>query len=158
MTRMIQQRHGRTDFSTMHNCCFNIFYGYVPRAGLPMRRRDFIAGLGLSAVLPRLTQAQQAGRMPLVAILWHGGSPQEEGVLYDAMKAGFTTLGYVAGNNVIFEERFPGETPGQFERFAYNVILEVSETRIAADKLGLAFDAFEAKQPEELDRVFSTIV
>ncbi len=215
-----------------------------------MRRRDFIAGLGLSAVWPALARAQQTRRIPLVAILWHAGSPKEEGVLYDAMKAGFATLGYVAGKNVIFEERFPGETPGRFELFAnelvalkpdvlvavatpsilaaqkatttipivflppldpiklklvnslahpegnltglttiaegvpgkrvqlvkstfpnlsslaiifdpvvaYNVVSEVSETRLAADKLGFSFDAFETKQPEDIDHVFSTIV
>jgi len=215
-----------------------------------MRRRDFIAGLGLSAVWPKLAQAQQAGHIPLVAILWHAGSRQEEGILYDAMHAGFTTLGYVAGKDIIFEERFPGETPGLFERYAnelvalkpdvlvavatpsilaaqkatttipivflppldpvrlklvkslahpegnltglatiaegvpgkrvqllkstfpnlsslalmfdpvaaYNVVPEVSETRIAADKLGISFDAFETKQPEEIDHAFSTIV
>ena len=215
-----------------------------------MKRRDFIVGLGLSAVWPRPVPAQQAGRIPLVAILWHAGSPQEEGVLYDAMHAGFVALDYVAGKNIIFEERFPGETPGRFERFAnelvalkpdvlvavatpsilaaqkatttipivflppldpirlklvkslahpdgnltglttiaegvpgkrvqllkstfpnlsslaimfdpvvaYNVVSEVSETHVAADKLGLSFDAFETKQPEEIDHAFSTIV
>ncbi|MGB9116119.1 ABC transporter substrate-binding protein [Bradyrhizobium sp.] len=216
-----------------------------------MRRRDFIAGLGAStALLPRLTQAEQAGRIPLVAILWHAGSREEEGALYDAMMAGFTALGYVAGKNVRFEERFPGEIPGRFEQFAkelvalqpdvlvavatpsilaaqkttttipivflppldpvqlklvkslarpegnltglttiaegvpgkraqllkrtfpdlsslalmfdpvvaYNVALEVSETRLAAEKLGLAFDTFETKRQEDIDEVFSTIV
>lgn len=87
-----------------------------------MRRRDFIAGLGLSTALPKLTQAQQAGRIPIVGILWHAGSPQEEGILYDAMKAGFTALGYVADKNVVFEERFPGETPGRFEKFANELV------------------------------------
>ncbi len=215
-----------------------------------MRRRDFIAGTGLSAMWPTLARAQKAGRIPLVAILWHAASPQEEGVLYDAMKAGFAALGYVAGKNVIFEERFPGETPGRFELLAnelvalkpdvlvavatpsilaaqkatttipivflppldpvrlklvnslahpegnltglttiadgvpgkrvqllrstfpdlsrlaiifdpvvaYNVVLEVSDTRLAADKLGFSFEAFETRRPEDIDHVFSTIV
>jgi len=214
-----------------------------------MRRRDFIAGSVLSAVCPGLAKAQKAGRIPLVAILWHAASPKEEGVLYDAMKAGFASLGYVEGKNVTFEERFPGETSGRFELFAnelvalkpdvlaavatpsilaaqkatttipivflppldpvrlklvnslahpegnltglttiadgvpgkrvqllkstfpnlaslalifdpvvaYNVVLEVSDTRLAADKLGFSFDAFEATQPEDIDRVFSTV-
>jgi len=215
-----------------------------------MKRREFITLVGGAAALPLTARAQQVGRVPVVAILWHAASPQEEGVLYDAMKAGFATLGYVAGRNVIFEERFPGETPGQFERFAnelvalkpdvlvavatpsilaaqkattaipivflppldpvrlklvnslarpegnltglttiaegvpgkrvqllkstfpnlssvaimfdpvvaYNVVSEVSETRLAANKLGFSFDAFETKQPEDVDHVFSTIV
>jgi putative tryptophan/tyrosine transport system substrate-binding protein len=215
-----------------------------------MKRRDFIAGLGLSTVWRKLARAQQAGHIPLVAILWHAASPQEEGVLYDAMHAGFATLGYVAGKNIIFEERFPGETPGLFERFAnelvalkpdvlvavatpsilaaqkatttipivflppldairlklvnslahpegnltglvtiaegvpgkrvqllkstfpnlsslalifdpvvaYNVVSEVSETRLAADKLSISFDEFQTKQLEEIDHAFSTIV
>jgi putative tryptophan/tyrosine transport system substrate-binding protein len=87
-----------------------------------MKRRDFIVGFGLSTILPRLVLAQQAGRIPLVAILWHAGSPEEEGVLYEAMHTGFAALGYVAGKKIMFEERFPGETPGQFERFANELV------------------------------------
>lgn len=215
-----------------------------------MRRRDFIAGLGASTALPRLTAAEQGARIPLVAILWHAGSREEEGTLYDAMMAGFTTLGYIADKNVRFEERFPGEVPGRFEQFAndlvalkpdvvvavatpsilaaqkatstipivflpppdpvqlnlvkslahpernltglttiaegvpgkrvqllkntfpdlaslaimydpvvaYNVAREVSDTRLAAEKLGLSFDAFETKHQEDIDQAFSEIV
>jgi putative ABC transport system substrate-binding protein len=246
---MTQSGHHRPEFAVMHNAALAGRVWFSAGEG-HMRRRDFIAGLGISAVLPKLAQAQQAGRIPLVAILWHAGSPQEEGVLYDAMKAGFAMLDYIAGKNIIFEERFPGETPGMFERYAnelvalkpdvfvavatpsilaaqkatttipivflppldpirlklvnslahpegnltgfatiaegvpgkrvqllkstfpnltslaliydpvvaYNVVSEVSETRLAADKLGLSFEAFETKEPDDIDQAFSTIV
>ena len=41
---------------------------------------------------------------------------------------------------------------------AYNVVLEVSESRLAAEKLGLSFEAFETRQPDDIDHAFSTII
>jgi putative tryptophan/tyrosine transport system substrate-binding protein len=215
-----------------------------------MKRREFIAGMGAATVWPLAVRAQHSGRIPVVGILWHAGSPEEEGILYRSMKDGFAALGYVDGKNVTFEDRFPGETPGRFQSFAnelvslnvdvliavgvpsilaaqkatttipivflpppdaimlklvkslarpegnltglttigegvpgkrvqllknvfpdlssvamlfdpvvaYNVVLEVSESRLAAEKLGLSFEAFETRQPDDIDHAFSTII
>ena len=41
---------------------------------------------------------------------------------------------------------------------AYNVVLEVSQSRLAAEKLGLRFEAFETRQPVDIDHAFSTII
>jgi putative ABC transport system substrate-binding protein len=215
-----------------------------------MQRREFIGLIGGAAAWPLAAQAQQPKQLPLVAILWHAGSREEEGVLYDAMKDGFAALGYLPGKNVNFEERFPGEIPGRFQSFAielvalrpdvlvavgvpsilaaqratttipivflpppdaimlklvkslarpegnltglttigegvpgkrvqllknvfpdlssvamlfdpvvaYNVVLEISESRLAAEKLGLSFEAFETRQPDDIDHAFSTII
>ena len=87
-----------------------------------MRRRQFLA-LGSAAVAgPIAALAQQSKKIPTVGILWHAASPEEEGVLYRAMHDGFTARGYVAGKNIILEERFPGEIEGRFERFANELV------------------------------------
>src|SRR5271169_671033 len=82
-----------------------------------MQRRQFINLVGGAAAWPVLAWAQQPN-IPKVGILWHAASKEEEGVLYTSMHEGFAALGYISGKNVVFEERFPGEIEGRFERFA----------------------------------------
>jgi putative tryptophan/tyrosine transport system substrate-binding protein len=214
-----------------------------------MKRREFIVLVGGAVAWPFPAPAQQPRKIPTVGILWHAGSREEEGILYDSMHAGFAALGYVAGKNVAFEERFPGEIAGRFESFAnelvslnvdvlvavgapsilaaqkattaipivfvppqdpitlkvvaslarpggnltglttmgvdvapkrvqllkntlpdissiamlfdpvvaYNVVREVEETRLAADKLGMGFKAFEAHVWEDVEPIFAKI-
>src|SRR6476646_7833798 len=86
--------------------------------GGAMKRREFIVLVGGAVAWPFPAPAQQPRKIPTVGILWHAGSREEEGILYDSMHAGFAALGYVAGKNVAFEERFPGEIAGRFESFA----------------------------------------
>jgi putative ABC transport system substrate-binding protein len=86
-----------------------------------MKRREFIAGIGAATAWPLAAHAQQK-KIPTVGILWHAGTREEEGILYDSMHAGFAALGYVAGKNFVFEERFPGEAPGRFESFAHDLV------------------------------------
>src|SRR5260370_3796819 len=96
----------------------------IPAAfgGGAMKRREFIAGIGAATAWPLAARAQQPKKIPTVGILWHAGSREEEGILYDSMHAGFAALGYVAGKNVVFEERFPGETPGRIESFPHELV------------------------------------
>jgi putative ABC transport system substrate-binding protein len=88
-----------------------------------MRRRQFIGLLGSAAVsLPLVAQAQQAGKIPIVGILWHAGTAQEEGPNFTAMIEGFKTLGYVDGQNIRFEHRFPNEIPERFKSMAAELV------------------------------------
>jgi putative ABC transport system substrate-binding protein len=88
-----------------------------------MRRRQFIGLLGGAAVsLPLVAQAQQAGKIPIVGILWHAGTAQEEGPNFTAMIEGFKTLGYVDGQNIRFEHRFPNEIPERFKSMAAELV------------------------------------
>ena len=77
-----------------------------------MDRRTFLHGMagGLLAA-PLAAEAQQAGRVPRVGVLWHAGSADEEGAYYTGLLEGFRDLGYVDGRNVILEHRFPNEMP-----------------------------------------------
>jgi putative tryptophan/tyrosine transport system substrate-binding protein len=84
-----------------------------------MRRRRFVSIMvGGIASLPATALAQGAKRVPRVGILWHAGSPEGEGVLYESLHQGFRDLGYIPGQNLIVVERFPGEAAGKFELFA----------------------------------------
>src|SRR3954451_13247353 len=87
-----------------------------------MRRREFTGLLGGAAAFWPLAARAQQPKRPTVGILWHAGSREEEGVLYDSMHAGFAALGYVNGKSIFFEERFPGEIPGRFETFANELV------------------------------------
>ena len=216
-----------------------------------MRRREFIGLVGGVAAWPVVARAQQPKKIiPTVGVLWHAASKEEEGILYTSMHEGFAALGYISGKNVVFEERFPGEIEGRFQRFAnelvalnvdvlvavgapsilaaqratktipivfvppqdpitlklmtnlarpdsnltglttmgvdvapkrvqllksafpdllsvamlfdpvvaYNVVREVEETRLAANKLGMSFEAFEARVWDDVEPIFQKIV
>jgi putative tryptophan/tyrosine transport system substrate-binding protein len=87
-----------------------------------MRRREFIAGVGSAAAWPVAARGQQARRVPTVGILWHAGKAEQEEPYFTAMLDGFATLGYVAGQNIKFEHRFPNEIPDQFKRMAAELV------------------------------------
>jgi putative ABC transport system substrate-binding protein len=79
-----------------------------------MRRRDFIGfSCGSLLAVPSFALAQ-TGRIPRVGILWHAGSPEEEGRYFTGMVEGFRDLGYENGRNIILEHRFPNEIPERF--------------------------------------------
>jgi putative ABC transport system substrate-binding protein len=87
-----------------------------------MRRREFIALGAIVAVWPVQTVAHPKAKLPLVGILWHAGSPEEEGVLYQSLHQGFRDIGLVPGQNLLVEERFPGEVAGRFDQFAKELV------------------------------------
>jgi putative ABC transport system substrate-binding protein len=87
-----------------------------------MRRRDFIAlAGGIVTTLPTVARAQTA-KMPMVGVLWHAGSAEEEGAYYAGLLAGLRALGYVDGKNISLVHRFPNEIPERFRRMAAELI------------------------------------
>jgi putative ABC transport system substrate-binding protein len=111
-----------------------------------MRRRQFITLLGGAAVAwPLATHAQQK-RIPRVGVLWHAGSPEQEGANFTSVVNGFRDLGYIDGQNVKLEHRFPNEQPDQFKSMVAelasttNILITVGNNaapyaRDAADKI-----------------------
>lgn len=88
-----------------------------------MRRRDVIALIsGGAATLSFGARAQRPGKIPTVGILWHAGSPEQEGPYFTAMLDGFKDLGYIADQNIRFEHRFPNETPDRFRSMAAELV------------------------------------
>jgi putative ABC transport system substrate-binding protein len=103
-----------------------------------MRRREFITLLGGgAAVWPLVARAQQSRHLPVVGLLWHAGSAEEEAVYLGAVRQGLRDHGYVEGQNVTLENRFPAEIPERFvslatELAALNVNVLVAINRVAA--------------------------
>jgi putative tryptophan/tyrosine transport system substrate-binding protein len=62
-----------------------------------MRRRDFMAGLGMAAALPAISRAQQT--MPVVGFL-STRSPDEAAIHTNAFLRGLEEMGYVEGRSV----------------------------------------------------------
>ena len=103
-----------------------------------MRRREFITLLGGGAAIwPFVARAQQSRHLPVVGLLWHAGSAEEEAVYLGAVRQGLRDHGYVEGQNVTLENRFPAEIPERFvslatELAALNVNVLVAINRVAA--------------------------
>ena len=88
-----------------------------------MRRREFITLLGgAMVVMPRLARAQQGGKIPTVAYLWHAGSADEEEPYFSAIREGFAKLGYIDGRNIKLIHRFPNEVPERFRSMAAELV------------------------------------
>ena len=80
-----------------------------------MRRREFITLIGGAAVAwPLAARAQQSRRPPLVGVLWHAGSAEEEAIYLGALLEGLRGLDYIDGKTIVLEHRFPNEIPERF--------------------------------------------
>jgi putative tryptophan/tyrosine transport system substrate-binding protein len=103
-----------------------------------MRRRQFIKLLGgAAAAWPLAARAQQSSdRIPVVGVLWHGGSAEEEDVYLNVLRKAFNDLGYVEGKNIILEHRFPAENPDRFRSLARELVDAKPDAIIAVTALG----------------------
>ena len=88
-----------------------------------IRRREFIFALGGAAsVWPLGAPAQDKRRVPKVGVLWHARKAEEEGPLFTSLVEGFRKLGYVDGQTIILEHRFPNEMPERFRSMAAELV------------------------------------
>jgi putative tryptophan/tyrosine transport system substrate-binding protein len=87
-----------------------------------IQRRDFVTLLGGAAAWPLAARAQEKRRIPKVGVLWHAASAEEEGALFPALVEGFRALGYIDGQNIILEHRFPNEMPERFKSMAAELV------------------------------------
>jgi putative ABC transport system substrate-binding protein len=49
-----------------------------------MRRREFIALIGVATGWPLVARAEQSRKIPKVGVLWHAGNEQEEAIYLGA--------------------------------------------------------------------------
>ena len=103
-----------------------------------MRRREFVTIFGGTVALwPIATHAQQSSsKIPVVGVLWHAGSAQEEEVYLSVLQKAFADLGYVDGRNIHLEHRFPAENPDRFRTLAQELIATSPAAIIAVTALG----------------------
>ena len=77
-----------------------------------MRRREFIAGLGVTALWPVTTRGQQTNRRPVIGILGTTSALAWEPWI-NALKRRLAELGWVEGRNIAIEYRW---AEGQYAR------------------------------------------
>ena len=101
-------------------------------------RRRFISTLGGAAAgWPLVVRAQQSSKkVPVVGVLWHAGSAEEEGVYLNVLLKAFSDLGYVEGKNIKLEHRFPAERPDRFRTLARELVESKVDAVIAVATLG----------------------
>jgi putative tryptophan/tyrosine transport system substrate-binding protein len=114
-----------------------------------MRRRTFVTLLGATATAwPLCARAQQtSNKVPLVGVLWHAASAEEEDVYLRVLVQAFHELGYVEGKTIHLDQRFPAEDPKRFRILAGELVDEKPDVIIAVTNFGAV----------ELKRVTSTI-
>jgi putative tryptophan/tyrosine transport system substrate-binding protein len=100
-------------------------------------RRDFIGLLGGAAAWPTWARGETRGKIPTIGVLWHAGSPEEEKFPLAQFRAGLQDTGYVEGQNIILENRFPAEDPERFYALAEGLVqikvdILFTVTRLAA--------------------------
>jgi putative tryptophan/tyrosine transport system substrate-binding protein len=105
-----------------------------------MKRRQFITLIGgAAAALPLTARAQQSSnRIPVVGVLWHAGSAEEEDVYLSVVVKAFNDLGYVVGKNIRLDHRFPAENPERFRKLAQELVKEKPDVIIAVTGFGAA--------------------
>jgi putative ABC transport system substrate-binding protein len=102
-----------------------------------MRRREFIRLVGGASIAwPLASRAQQSKKIPTVGVLWHAGSAEEEDVYLSVLKKAFNDLGYVEGNNIHLDHRFPAENPDRFRTLAQELIDAKPDAIIAVTVTG----------------------
>jgi putative ABC transport system substrate-binding protein len=89
-----------------------------------MRRRQFITLIGgFGAAWPLAARAQQSSnKVPVVGVLWHAGSAEEEDVYLSVLVKAFNDLGYIEGKNIHLDQRFPAENPERFQKLGQELI------------------------------------
>jgi putative ABC transport system substrate-binding protein len=87
-----------------------------------MRRRDFILAGGAAVAWPLAARAQGRFRIPKIGVLWHAANIEEETPYYQSLIEGFRNRGYVEGQNIALEHRFPNEVPEIFARMAGELV------------------------------------
>jgi ABC-type uncharacterized transport system substrate-binding protein len=78
-----------------------------------MNRRAFVTGLGAVLVAPLIAEAQQADRVARVGVLSVGQVLPWEEIAKSPLLTSLRSLGWIAGQNIVFEPRF---AEGQTDR------------------------------------------
>src|SRR3974390_1379044 len=121
--------------------------------GRIMRRREFINLIGSATVganlQPTLARSQNSVRIkPRIGMLWHAGSAEEESVYLAAFRQGLADVGYVEGQNIVVEHRFPAEKPERFQSMAAELVgLKLDVLVAAGQPSALALQRATATTP-----------
>jgi putative ABC transport system substrate-binding protein len=84
-----------------------------------MKRRNFVAGLGIVAALPAISRAQQT--IPTIGFL-STRSPDEAAIHTNAFRRGLEEMGYVEGRSVSIEYRWAKGDYGSLPSFVTDLV------------------------------------
>jgi putative ABC transport system substrate-binding protein len=84
-----------------------------------MRRREFIAGLGVATIWPLARHAQQT--KPVVGLL-SGGTQEEDAFRIDALRQALAHVGFLENHNVVFAYRGAGGHYDQLPALAAELV------------------------------------
>jgi hypothetical protein len=118
-------RHWRPVFALMHNTpLLDDVVGYAPSAGLVMRRRQFIALLGGTAVAwPLTARAQQGDRVRRIGVLMSLDENDPEGKRrYSAFTQALADLGWTDGRNVRMDLRWGAGESNRIQALAPELV------------------------------------
>ena len=103
-----------------------------------MKRRRFVKLVGAAAAgWPLAARAQQSSnRIPVVGVLWHAASAEEEDVYLSVLVKAFNDLGYIEDKNIHFDHRFPAEKPDRFQTMARELVDLKPDVIIAVTAIG----------------------
>src|ERR1700756_5256372 len=103
-----------------------------------MRRRQFITLIGeAAAAWPLAARAQPSpSKVPLIGVLWHAGSAEEEDVYLSVLVKAFNDLGYVEGKNIHLDHRFPAENPDRYRILGQELIDAKPDAIVAVSVAG----------------------
>jgi len=104
-----------------------------------MKRRQFIKlSSAAAAAWPFAVRAQQSSnKIPVVGVLWHAGSAEEEDAYFRTLVKAFNDLGYVEGKNIHLDHRFPAENPERFRILARELVDAKPDAIIAVTNLDM---------------------
>ena len=86
-----------------------------------MRRREFITLLGGSTAWPIVARAQPVRTVPIVGLVSIGASPNDPANLLPFLEQ-MRQLGYVDGQNIVFDRRFAAGDDGLIEGFVADLV------------------------------------
>jgi putative tryptophan/tyrosine transport system substrate-binding protein len=101
-----------------------------------LKRREFIGLLG-AAAWPMSARGETRRKIPTIGVLWHAANAEEEKFPLSLFRQGMRDVGYIEGQNIIVEHRYPAEQPERFQALAaelvkLNVDILFTVTRLAA--------------------------
>jgi ABC-type uncharacterized transport system substrate-binding protein len=101
-----------------------------------MKRREFILGCAAAAWPLSASAQQSSNKIPVVGVLWHAASAEQEDVYLNPLRQAFNDLGYTEGRSIHLEHRFPAENPDLFQTMARELVDLEPDAIIAVTTLG----------------------
>src|SRR6516225_3146616 len=85
-----------------------------------MRRREFIAGLGIAATFPLAAKAQPSAAPVIGYLDWN--APRTRAPFVEALRAGLAEAGFIEGRNLTIEYRWADDDYRQLPALAADLV------------------------------------